>query len=150
MGSTAAQQGLVASAVTVTSSQPLEPGQPITGTFTVKNVGADTAPGGWDDSVYLGTSTAYAPGDTLIERVTHSSTLAAGGTYQVLFSGYVPPVSSGPYYVIAVPDSADVVSTAYADTQAATPAVSVAPIPTLVPGKPVSTTVAWVRTSGIG
>ena len=142
VGSAAAQIGLTAGAVTLTSAEPLVPGQGVSGSFTVTNVGSAPAIGPWSDSVYLATGGVYATGDALLATVAHPADLAPGGTYTVTFSGHVPPVPAGTYDLVAVPDSSDLASTQYADTQAASAPVTVAPIPTLTPGTPLTTTLS--------
>jgi Carboxypeptidase regulatory-like domain len=142
VSSAATQVALAAGAVTVTSTQPLVPGQTLSGTFAITNNGSTTADGGWNDSVYLGTTTTYAPGDSLVDRVEHDANLAGGGNYTADFSGFVPPVGAGPYFLIVVPDSSDLASTQFSDAQASSSGLTVTPIPTLTPGTPVLTTLA--------
>ena len=104
------------------------------------------ATGGWEDSIYLGTGTTYAPGDQLLERIPHDTVLSPGASYTNTVSAVIPAVSAGSYHLIAVPDSADLVAGVTFDTQAASPAFSVGAIPVLKAGTPVSTSLAAGQT----
>ncbi len=132
-------QSLSAGSVTLPTPSTPVPGEQITGSFSVTNTGADPATGSWQNSIYLGTGTTYQPGDTLLQRIPHTGPLAPGASYTVPVSASLPFVPAGSYHLIAVPDSTDVVAAAHNDQQAASASFTVADIPTLTPGTPVTT-----------
>jgi hypothetical protein len=139
-----AQTSLVASNLAAPTPTTAVPGQNVITSFTVTNVGtADLTSGTWDDSVYLAPvgDSAYSPGDTLLQRVTHTGGVDAGASYTVNVSAPIPAVVPGSYELIAVPDSADLISDSFADGQAVSPAFTAAPIPALTPGTAVQATV---------
>jgi hypothetical protein len=139
--STAVIQSLAASAVTLASPASPYPGQTVTGSFTVTNTGTGTAKGAWYDSVYIGSSPAYQTGDKLLERINGfapSGGLPAGQSYTDQISAALPTLAPGTYYLIAVPDSDTTVSPDFYDQQATSAAFTVAPVPTLTPGTPVT------------
>lgn len=145
VGGSSALQLLGAGAVSLSSPSPLVPGQRLSGSFQVTDIGPGTATvaGGWEDSVYLGTGSTYEPGDALVERVAHASPLGAGQSYTTSIAAEVPPVPPGTYHLIVVPDSAALASDGYADKQAvSSPDVVVSAVPALVPPTPISATVA--------
>ena len=120
------------------------PGDPVTATYTVTNTGAFVN-GSWTDSVYLDTGGTYTPGDTLLERIPQTRTLAAGGTYTGDISTYLPAIPAGSYSLIVVPDSGDLL-TGGSETPAASPSFTTGPIPPLAVGSPITTHLAGPQT----
>jgi RHS repeat-associated protein/uncharacterized repeat protein (TIGR01451 family) len=93
-------------------SQPSAPaqattGQPITGTWQVKNAGSNAATGAWQDSVYLSTAPAIISTSILLGSVTHTGGLAAGASYNGSLTAPVPALAPGNYYVLVQADSLD-------------------------------------------
>ncbi|HWE54116.1 MAG TPA: carboxypeptidase regulatory-like domain-containing protein [Acidimicrobiales bacterium] len=118
------------------------PGQAVSATFQVTNNGTGTALPPWNDSVYIGTSSTYTPSDVLLERVPSTKNVGPGASYDVTVQAYLPPLPAGSdYQLIVVPDSSGRVSDPSSDTDAASPAFTVAPPPDLGSG-PVNATVA--------
>ncbi|MGO9456199.1 MAG: beta strand repeat-containing protein, partial [Acidimicrobiales bacterium] len=144
--SSAVAESLTASTVVKPPQSGLVPGSTISSKYTVTNTGVSPATGGWEDSIYLGTGTAYAPGDQLLERIPHDTVLAPGASYTNTVSAVIPAVNAGSYHLIAVPDSADLVAGVTFDTQAASPPFPIGAIPVLKPGTSVSTSLAAGQT----
>jgi hypothetical protein len=129
------------SAPTAPNTSP-SPGQPVSATFQVVNNGTGTAEAPWNDSVYVGTGTTYDPSDLLLERIPTTNRVGPGDTYDVTVQAFLPPLAAGSdYHLFVVPDSAGRVSDPSADTQAASPAFTVAAPPDLGNG-PVTTDIA--------
>jgi hypothetical protein len=126
---------VVASNVNITSGSSANPDDTITGTYFLTNEGSGVT---GNDSIYLGTTPIYEPGDALITQNIYgtSFSLPGGSGATENFSGIVPPVHQpGPYYVIVVPDSTDEVSAGLTGGQAASPStIDIGAIPSLTPG----------------
>jgi RHS repeat-associated protein/uncharacterized repeat protein (TIGR01451 family) len=117
-------------------------GQSITVTWQASNAGSQPATGSWQDSVYLSPTPTITSSSILLGAVAQSGGLAAGGSYNSSWSGAVPALPPGNYYVLVqadslyqVPDSNRTNNTRVADTGQL--AVSV---PALTPGTPTSGT----------
>lgn len=78
-------------------------------TWTVQNTGANPVEGQWRDTVYLSRDQFWDATDTLVGiRDLNSQTTsvpAGGGTYTTSYSGPLPPVNEGTYYVIVRTDA---------------------------------------------
>ena len=141
--SASALRSLTAGGVTPLTPTTPVPGETVTGSFTVTNTGTQKVSGSWVDSVYLasGPATTYQSGDALLERIPHSGTLTPGAHYTGHITAQLPVVPAGPYHLIVVPDSEDLVATTANDQQADSAEFTVAAIPTLSPGTPVHATI---------
>jgi hypothetical protein len=72
----------------------------ITLTWTVSNAGSGTAHPSWNDTVYLSTDAAFDSGDVQVLTLTHTTSLAAGGSYSVTRAGTMPNVAAGSYFLL--------------------------------------------------
>jgi len=136
-------ESLKASNVSTPTPKSVNPGKTFTVSYKVTNTGESTDPGGWEDSLYVGTGTTYQSGDTLLARIPHATTLDPGVSYTNTITVKAPNVSpSSNYHVIVVPDSAGEVVGATFGNQAASSAFTIGSIVQLKPGTPVSATVS--------
>jgi len=76
-------------------------------TWTVTNIGVNSAIGAWYDNVYLSADGAWSPDDPLIAQVLHSGDLAPGASYTGQSDDPLPGVTPGNYYVIVRADALD-------------------------------------------
>jgi CARDB/Periplasmic copper-binding protein (NosD)/Right handed beta helix region/Bacterial pre-peptidase C-terminal domain len=100
------------------------PGQPVTVSWTVSNVGVNTASGTMDNAVYVSTDASFqADTDPLIGVQTVSINLPPGATQRFqqtvrldqalstegtgTYTGPLPPVTPGPYYAIVRTNTRD-------------------------------------------
>ncbi|HTW97802.1 MAG TPA: carboxypeptidase regulatory-like domain-containing protein [Acidimicrobiales bacterium] len=131
---------LEASDVSAPSGSPA-PGQIVAGSYTVTDTGSAVSET-WTDSVYLASGaggSSWSSADTVLERISQTETLSAGGSYSGQYSFPMPDVAPGTYHLIVVPDSGDVLSGAD-ETPAASPPFDVGAIPTLTVGASALTT----------
>ncbi len=80
------------------------PGQSISLTYSVGNLGPNDAIGLWHDSLYLSADDTWDIGDVFVGRVEHVGTVAAGENYSETFIDVLPPVAPGSYKVIVRSD----------------------------------------------
>jgi hypothetical protein len=83
------------------------PGEPITVVYTVTNVSATGAPGGWTDSLYLSLNNRNQPepGDILLGRIEREGGLDGGQSYSNSLTAVLPAANEANYRVIVVADS---------------------------------------------
>ncbi|MEF8730116.1 MAG: Calx-beta domain-containing protein [Accumulibacter sp.] len=84
----------------VTAPSDALPGQNTTITYTVRNAGAHTAIGEWDDSIYLSVDDKWNLDDVLVGRAHRSSDVAPGANYTASFTAPMPAVLPGDYHFI--------------------------------------------------
>lgn len=94
---------LVASSVTAPSMATV--GQPILVNWQVNNPGGQAASGSWQDSVYLSTTSSITSSSILLGATTHTGGLAAGGSYNGIWTGAVPALAPGNYDILVQVDS---------------------------------------------
>ncbi len=92
-------------ATSVTTSTTATAGQPITVNWQVTDQSSQPATGTWQDSVYLSTTPGITSSSILLGSVPHTGGLAAGGSYAASWTGALPAVTPGYYYVLAQVDS---------------------------------------------
>ena len=80
-------------------------GQPITVTWQVTNLNNNPAGGSWQDSVYLSSTTSITSSSVLLASVPYSAGLAVNGQYQGTWTGTVPAVLPGTYFILVQADS---------------------------------------------
>jgi hypothetical protein len=100
----ASNSDLVASGVSLSSTNAAS-GQGLTVTYTVSNAGLATSATTWTDSVFLSSTPTVTSTAILLGRVSHSGTLAAGGSYVGTLATAFPGVLPGSYYVVVEADS---------------------------------------------
>ena len=123
------------------------PGNIVTGSYQVTDTGAGVS-ASWVDSVYLApgpTGTTWTDSETLLGRVSQTQSLAGGGSYTGQYSFALGDVPTGTYHLVVVPDSGDVLSGGN-ETAGASTAFTIAPVPTLSVGSPVSTDIQTGQT----
>src|SRR5262249_37356342 len=84
------------------------PGQQVTVSWTVQNVGAAAATAPWIDRVYLSASGSLT-GATLLGSLVHTNNLGASSSYDATLTAALPALPDGSYQVIVVTDSNDTV-----------------------------------------
>jgi RHS repeat-associated protein len=82
-----------------------EAGQQITVTWQVTDQNSNAASGSWQDSVYLSSTSSITSSSILLGAVMHSSGLAANASYNASWTGAIPAVQPGFYYVLVQADS---------------------------------------------
>ncbi len=105
VGTTSAADLAVAPATVAATPAPAIPGQPITVTCTVKNLGTVAATGNWTDSVYLSADMVLSADDLLLGRVAHTGDVAGLSSYTETLTAALPGVIDGTYHIIVVADS---------------------------------------------
>jgi len=80
-------------------------GQPITVNWQVSNSGSNNADGSWQDSVYLSTTPTITAASGLLGSVMRSGGLPAGGLYNASWTGPLPAIPPGSYYILVQVDS---------------------------------------------
>jgi hypothetical protein len=83
-------------------------GDPVTVSWTVKNVGNATASGSWYDAIYLSDSPVLGAGSQIYIRdfsESSQSPLAVGGSYTASQAVTLPAGSVGPRYLLVVADT---------------------------------------------
>ena len=77
------------------------PGDPLSISWSVANMGEFHLAKSWVDAVYLSVDTHLDPGeDRLLGKVEHTGGLAAGDTYDSIWNGVVPDDVAGPQYLL--------------------------------------------------
>lgn len=77
-------------------------------TFTVTNIGqAQTGQNAWGDAIYLSTDTILSSGDTRLNLINRTGTLAKNASYNVNSQVSIPNGLFGTYYLLAVADDQD-------------------------------------------
>lgn len=89
---------LVVGAITIPTNAVV--GQSVTLTYTVRNLGANTASGSWMDSIYFSADETWDLDDALFARVTHTGTVTPGGSYSETVTAPLPGLVAGNYHVI--------------------------------------------------
>lgn len=79
-------------------------GQSVTLTYTVRNIGPNTASGSWVDSIYFSADENWDLDDILFSRVTHSGAVPPGGSYTETVTAPLPGLVPGNYHVIVRSD----------------------------------------------
>jgi RHS repeat-associated protein len=138
----ATQSDLSTSTVTIVSPT-AQPGQQVTVTFSVQNLGGPTTIGGWDDSVYISPSPFVEPNSVLLGTVRHTGDVAGQASYTGTLTGALPALLPGSYKVLVVADSGNVVPDANRanNTGVSTGTMAVS-IPLLSLGTPLTGTIA--------
>lgn len=95
---------LAASGVSV-SPTVTGPGQPLTVSWTISNLGSGPATGNWVDSVYLSTTPTLGPDALRVAAIPNPGPIAAGATYSTSQTVNLPAIPPGTYYVIVQSDS---------------------------------------------
>jgi subtilase family serine protease len=93
---------LVAGTITVPANG--VPGQTASITYTVENLGTQTARGTWNDSLYLSADPHWDLGDQLFATVTHRGDVPGGSSYTETAEGPLPGVAPGEYHLIVRSD----------------------------------------------
>jgi len=133
--------GLTVSNVAAPTS-PVNPGQPITTSWTVTNQGATAVTGSWTDAVYGSSKPTFDASAELVGTVSHTGALSPGQSYTASLTAPLPGLAGGTEYLIVVPDSGGLFSTPPAGS-AASPGFTVTAVPVLTIGGPaVSGTIA--------
>jgi hypothetical protein len=91
----------------VTSPASARGGQSVSVSWTVANQGTAPARSPWGDSVYLSAQPACCAGATQLGTTSHTTPLAAGGSYTQARSVVIPKKPAGSYYLIVKLDVAD-------------------------------------------
>ncbi len=101
---------LTAGPITIPTNS--SPGQVVSISYTVSNLGSSAAVGTWTDSVFISSDTTWDIGDQLFGRYTRVGDVAPGGNYAGVVTAPLPGVLPGNYHVIvrsdirnAVPES---------------------------------------------
>lgn len=81
------------------------PGDVVSFSYTIKNIGGNNAVGSWTDSLYLSKDGVLSNDDLLIGRTTHVGGLAASGSYVGGLTAPLPGALEGSYRVIVITDS---------------------------------------------
>ena len=89
--------------ITVTGS-PIA-GKPVTISYTVENVGIQTAIGSWVDSIFISADDQWDIGDALFGRVTHTGDISSGLVYSESRTANWPGLLPGTYHVIVRTDN---------------------------------------------
>ena len=79
-------------------------GEPITVSWTVRNLSANAAAGSWSDTVFLSQDATWDLGDIALGRQTYSGTLAEGEAYTQVLEATMPAVVPGGYRIIVRTD----------------------------------------------
>lgn len=112
-------------------------------TYTLLNKGTHPAKGRWTDVLYLSTDNTWDPTDTYIGKVTHPDTtlIAPGGLYDNFWTGYLPAVVPGWYYVIVRSDAYNLIpdTDLTNNLQASTDSFYIDPVIPLTPNVPFDT-----------
>ncbi len=96
---------------TVTPPASATIGRSISVTYTVKNISNNaTGASAWTDAVYLSTSATLSSSAILLGTIGHSGALAFNGSYTQTFTGNVPNIGAGNYFVIVQTDVGGVVA----------------------------------------
>ena len=86
-------------------------GRSISVTYTVANISnVGTGAAAWTDAVYLSTSSVFSTASILVGTVGHSGALASNGSYTQTFTGTVPNIPAGNYFVVVQTDVGGVVA----------------------------------------
>jgi len=80
------------------------PGQMLTVSWTMTNQGTTGASGGWQDTAYLSTTPALTDSSVVLGSAAGSA-VGPGGSYNASWTGELPAVLPGPYYVVVQADS---------------------------------------------
>lgn len=73
--------------------------------YTLSNPGLNKADGSWTDNVYLSLDTKWDAGDALVGSLVHTGdTIQPNASLPVNFTGKIPPILPGNYYVIVRAD----------------------------------------------
>lgn len=80
------------------------PGEPITLSWTVQNIGANPALGIWNDAIYLSPDQTWDINDVLIGKQSQVGPVAGGQSYNAALTLPLPAVNPGNYYVIVRSD----------------------------------------------
>lgn len=125
----------------VTAPDAAAPGQTITVSWQVADPGSVAAAGSWQDSVYLSSTPALGAGALLLGKTIHRGGLAAGSSYDGSWTGAVPALPPGNYYVLVQVDSLyQVPQTGRAANVLAGPAPLRLSVPALTLGTPYADT----------
>jgi hypothetical protein len=81
------------------------PGQLLNVSWQVSDDGPASATGNWQDSVYLSSTPTVSSTSILLGTELHTGGLSASGTYTASWTGSVPAVLPGDYYVVVQVDS---------------------------------------------
>ena len=123
-----------------------QPGQPASSaiTWTVSNIGANTAIGQWSDSVYLSKDGTFDSSSQLIATVLHTGNLAPGTSYTASTNAALPGVAPGDYYLIVRTDVLNNVRESDENNNqlVSTSTISMASVPALSIGVPATSTIA--------
>lgn len=76
------------------------PGQQATVSYTVANLGENSAQGRWTDSVYLSADETWDVNDPLVGRVNVSGPVPSAGSYSETLTALLPGVVPGDYHII--------------------------------------------------
>jgi RHS repeat-associated protein len=119
------------------------PGQPITISFQVANLGGTALSGNWVDSVFLSTSTSLDANAIPIGQAQHTGGLAVNSGYAGSLTAALPGVINGNYFVLVEADSQMLTPDSNRNNNVLASASPLAvAIPALTPGTPVSGTIA--------
>jgi RHS repeat-associated protein len=115
-------------------------GQAIAVTWQVTNQSNQLAPGPWQDSVYLSATPSITSTSVLLAAVPQTAGLAANGQYSGNWTGAVPALPPGPYFILVDTDSLyQAADTNRANNiEAATTGELQIAVPTLTLGTPLS------------
>src|SRR3546814_2048308 len=75
-------------------------GDPVTVSWTVRNISDVIASGSWTDAVYLSRDATWDVGDKLLGRADFSGTLLPDGSYTLSLDTTLPGAAAGDYRVI--------------------------------------------------
>ena len=126
-------------ATSVSGPTAVTAGQSITATWQASNNSSLPAVGNWQDSVYLSSTPAITSASTYLGAVAHDGGLAANGTYTGTYSGEIPAILPGSYYLLVQVDSLYQLNVPdRANTISAAPALVAVSVPALTLGSPTS------------
>jgi RHS repeat-associated protein len=125
-----------------------KPGQNVSISYTVNNLGSVPATGDWFDSVFLSTSQFIDSTAVRLGDVHHTGDVAAGGSYTATLQAPLPPLLARGYYAIAVADSRGLVPDANRNNNTGTSTGTLAvSIPLLSLGTPLTDMIANAQDS---
>ncbi len=113
------------------SPSSVQTGQDLTVNYSVQNTGNATSVSSWVDSVFLSSGPAINASAVLLGQVTHTGSVAAGGTYSGTLTAAVPAVAPGSYFIVVEVDSQGFVAES---NRAGNVLATTSPVQVTVPG----------------